>query len=416
VNKKDPSNDDHSIEVQAIYANLYNEIVKPDQVFVQTQYFRTQWVPRLNPSLAWLIVALRQHCYWNKKTGEQRDWCIIDQDELGAEIGVSGRSVRRLLKMEYADQFVVEVKKRYRYDQAAGKRVRTKTRYRVRMDDPLTPEDQARLKERLAEELAGLSADPETGQLDMLNLLDRPLSDEPGDLSDKESGRSTYRTKSPQYHIPDKESGRSGHLPDKESAILYTGQRVRNKDSTIKVPNNNSLVQQEQNSANVVVRLLSDFGIVEPALSRYKNHPLDQVQGWIDYATREDLSPGYVVNRLKANETPPPRPAPTPPPDPPPDDDLAQEAALQDAGLSRDDLAVWQMILQQVQLQTGKATFERWLKETRPLRRQGATLVIDVRTDSALEWITNRLLETISRVAAKNGVTDLRFEVGGNDG
>lgn len=414
MTKKDPSNDDHSIEVQAIYANLYNQIVKPDQVFVQTQYFRTQWVPRLNPSLAWLIVALRQHCYWNKKTGEKRDWCIIDQDELGAEIGVSGRSVRRLLKMDHADQFVVEVKKRYRYDQTAGKRVRAKTRYRVRMDDPLTPEDQARLKERLAEELAGISTDPETGQLDMLNLLDRPLSDEPDDLPDKESDRSTYRTKSPQYHIPDKESGRSGHLPDKESAILYTGQRVRNKDSTIKVPNNNSLVQQEQNSADVVVQLLSDFGVVEPALSRYKDYPLEQVQGWIAYATREDLSPGFVVNRLKANEVPPPPLAP--PPDLPSDDAPQQEAALQAAGLSRDDLAVWQIILRQVQLQMTRATFEQWLKETRPLRRQGETLVIDARTDSALEWITNRLLETISRVAAMNGVTDLRFEVGGDDG
>ena len=35
-----PDNDRDTIALQEAYANLYNEIVKPDRVFVATQYFR----------------------------------------------------------------------------------------------------------------------------------------------------------------------------------------------------------------------------------------------------------------------------------------------------------------------------------------------------------------------------------------
>ena len=51
-----PDNDRDTIALQEAYANLYNEIVKPDRVFVATQYFRKKWVPRLGTSLAWVII------------------------------------------------------------------------------------------------------------------------------------------------------------------------------------------------------------------------------------------------------------------------------------------------------------------------------------------------------------------------
>jgi len=41
-------------------------ITQPDKVFVTTQYFRKKLVPLLGHALAWLIIALRQHCYWNR--------------------------------------------------------------------------------------------------------------------------------------------------------------------------------------------------------------------------------------------------------------------------------------------------------------------------------------------------------------
>jgi hypothetical protein len=258
--------DDGAMRVQEAYANLYNEITQPDKVFVSTQYFRRQWVPRLGHTLAWLILALRQRCYWNKRTGEERDWCVVTQEELAQEIGVELRTVRRLLQAEHASKFIVEMRGRYQYDNRLGKRVREDTLYRVRMDDPLVPEDEERLRQRLAAELAGLDVDPKTGQVDMLKLLDRPLEDatvspnarsngnhvedilpgssplpqgnpsgESPDLEDKMSGRSDHLADKMSARSPDLEdkmSGRSGHLPDILSgeSPSPTGQNVRYKD------------------------------------------------------------------------------------------------------------------------------------------------------------------------------------------
>ncbi|MFQ5872782.1 MAG: hypothetical protein ACE5JL_03135 [Dehalococcoidia bacterium] len=114
---------DHALALQEAYANAYNQLVKPDKVFVATQYFRLRWVPLLGPALSWVIIALRQHCYWNKSTGEKRDWCLVTQEELAEEVGVSVATLRRLLQQEHADKFVLDVTQRYRYDPNLRKRV-----------------------------------------------------------------------------------------------------------------------------------------------------------------------------------------------------------------------------------------------------------------------------------------------------
>ncbi|HEX9925725.1 MAG TPA: hypothetical protein VGD99_23925, partial [Anaerolineae bacterium] len=169
----DNNNNNDMLALQEAYANVYNEIVKPDRVFVATQYFRKKWVPLLGTSLAWVIISLRQHCYWNKETGEKRDWCLISQEELASETGISVATLKRLFKHEYADKFILKVTHRYRYDRKMRKQVRKKSMYRIRMDDPLTPEDEVRLKELVTQKLVGLNIDPETGQIDILEVLDR---------------------------------------------------------------------------------------------------------------------------------------------------------------------------------------------------------------------------------------------------
>jgi len=202
-----------TLQLQKVYANLYNEIIEPDRVVVMTQYFRRAWVPRLGHSLAWLIIALRQRCYWNRKTGELRNSCQVTQEDLAAEIGVEPRTVRRLLEHPLAERFIIEVKGRYNYDQRLGKRVRETTTYQIRMDDPLTPEDEALLRQRLEDTAGGQTSDPTTGQQDVLQLLDRLIGavnvpSGNGHLPDKMSTRSD---------LPDKMSTRSSHLPDKMS-------------------------------------------------------------------------------------------------------------------------------------------------------------------------------------------------------
>jgi hypothetical protein len=70
------------------------------------------------------------------------------------------------------------------------KQVRKKSMYRIRMDDPLTPEDEVRLKELVTQKLAGLNIDPETGQIDVLEVLDRLSATGLDDLQLKLSDRS----------------------------------------------------------------------------------------------------------------------------------------------------------------------------------------------------------------------------------
>ncbi len=181
---------DGLLALQEAYANVYNEIVKPDKVFVASQYFRKRWVPLLGPALGWVITALRQHCYWNKSTGEVRDWCLVTQQDLADEVGVSVSTLKRLLQHEHAGKFITDVTHRYRYDASLQKRVRKPTMYRIRMDDPLVPEDEERLKELLRQRLSGLEVDPETGQVDVLKLLDRLIAAGDGDLRLNLSSRS----------------------------------------------------------------------------------------------------------------------------------------------------------------------------------------------------------------------------------
>ena len=173
---------DGLLALQEAYANVYNEIVKPDKVFVATQYFRKRWVPLLGPALGWVIIALRQHCYWNKDTGEMRNWCLITQQALADEVGISVSTLKRLLRHEHAGRFITDVTHRYRYDASLQKQVRRPSMYRVRMDDPLVPEDQERLKDLVAQRLSGLEVNPETGQADILKLLDRLAVTGDGDL------------------------------------------------------------------------------------------------------------------------------------------------------------------------------------------------------------------------------------------
>jgi hypothetical protein len=181
-----PDQSDAPLRLREAYASVYNEITQPDKVFVASQYFRRKWVPRLGTTLAWVVIALRQHCYSNRVTGEKRDWCMVTQDELAREAGISVSTLKRSLEHADAHRFIIEVKHRYRYDQTLCKQVRTDSRYRILMDDPLIPEDEERFRALLTERLAGLNIDPETGQTDLLQLLDRLMasgSDLPVNLS-----------------------------------------------------------------------------------------------------------------------------------------------------------------------------------------------------------------------------------------
>lgn len=69
------------IKILPFYHDLRNRIVRPRDVLVESHYFFRKWKPRLGPVLTLLIMELRDRCYWNRKTGEKRDYCWPSQEE-----------------------------------------------------------------------------------------------------------------------------------------------------------------------------------------------------------------------------------------------------------------------------------------------------------------------------------------------
>ena len=143
------------IVLQPFYHDLRNEIVDPKRVRVESAYFWEKWVPRLGPVLSILIMKLRQHCYYNKQTKERRDWCFPTQETLAREVGVSIDTIQRALDPRKNPLVSLFVTRQYRsrYDPVRGCTVRTSSLYQVAMDDPLIPEDEARLLEMAADRL-----------------------------------------------------------------------------------------------------------------------------------------------------------------------------------------------------------------------------------------------------------------------
>ena len=141
------------LEIRGYYTTTYTKIVQPERIFAVTDYFRRYWVPLLKPGPAWLVVALRQRCFWNG----QRDWCVVSRDTLARESGVAIRTADNYLDLPLVDWFVTGRQPRYTRTSEGAKR-RDWTHYDLRLDEPLTPAHQAALAALAAEMAAGCQA------------------------------------------------------------------------------------------------------------------------------------------------------------------------------------------------------------------------------------------------------------------
>lgn len=158
--------EDKLLHLQGVYNTLYNATTRPDFRFVVSRYFIDEWVPLLGPSLAWLVVGLRQQCFWNRR----RDWCIVDKATLSRETALDERTIERCFKKPYSSWFVIEISHRYQYRTQIGKKVRDKNRYQLLLDEPLSPRHQLGLA-ALIRELAPADAEPLTATLSALDTL-----------------------------------------------------------------------------------------------------------------------------------------------------------------------------------------------------------------------------------------------------
>jgi len=508
------------LALKQIYINAYNQIVRPDDGFWASNYFRTKWVPLLGHRLAWLIIALRRRCHYSG-----REWCEVSYQELAAEIGVSRRTVIRLLQSEYARFFIQEVKQAHCYNPAKGKPMQKPNRYRVQMDDPLTPEDQKRLKTMLADEAIRLGIQSsQVVQADLFGLLHRdrerqnhkgdilsPLSPDQGDkmspilygcqnvtlnnranisIKDKPNAIifSTLATTTTRGEDGEKIaaeiwqrfqelSGAEREPSPKEQELLrellaegYTADQIcvameevfasfrpkfrgdRIQSFAYCVPRIRELEPGGREGLprgiGPIPQGKGEFGRgLEEAEKLWAQingappnafereelaklaHRCDTVAcqapypelaacggaGWVAAAIADAARAGsqfIAVRRVEVIidrwmvEGPPWEPAFTPEPTqanqenaspvrPPTQDEDVGEVETAEGKVGACEL--WQRCLSELALQMTRATFDTWLRNTRPVACEDNTLVIGVRSEYARDWLENRLLPVIQR-------------------
>ena len=77
----------------------------------------------------------------------------------------------------------------------------------------------------------------------------------------------------------------------------------------------------------------------------------------------------------------------------------------------------WQSVLGQLQMEMPRASFDTWVRDTKPVSYQDGTLTIGVRNAYARDWLESRLSSTVSRllVGVMNASVAVNFIVNGND-
>jgi chromosomal replication initiator protein len=76
----------------------------------------------------------------------------------------------------------------------------------------------------------------------------------------------------------------------------------------------------------------------------------------------------------------------------------------------------WQSVLGQLQMEMPRASFDTWVRNTRPVSYQNRTLTIGVHNAYARDWLESRLASTVSRllVGIMNDSVAVNFIVNGN--
>jgi hypothetical protein len=126
--------------LQRAYGSQRAMVIQPERGMFQTNYMWNQWVPLIGLSAYAVIKAARMMCYWNPETGELRNIIETEMKDLADRAHVSVRTLKTMLKNELIRRYFIRYTVR-RVMTPNG--VRTAgIRLQVRMDDPLTPQDQ----------------------------------------------------------------------------------------------------------------------------------------------------------------------------------------------------------------------------------------------------------------------------------
>ncbi len=136
----EPPASNRKMMLQRAYGSERAKLIQPERGMYVTLYFFCEWLPLLGHSAFATVLASRSLCYWNPMTGELRNTIETEMGELAQRAAVSVRTIKDVLSNDLVKQYFL------RY---LVRRVMTPNGVRtagislqVRMDDPLTPQDQ----------------------------------------------------------------------------------------------------------------------------------------------------------------------------------------------------------------------------------------------------------------------------------
>jgi len=77
----------------------------------------------------------------------------------------------------------------------------------------------------------------------------------------------------------------------------------------------------------------------------------------------------------------------------------------------------WQSVLGQLQMEMPRASFDTWVRDTKPVSYAEGTLTVGVRNAYARDWLENRLASTVNRllIGIFNSTVDVNFIVNGHE-
>ncbi len=416
------------------------------------QYFRLNWVPKLGPAMAWLILGLRSRCYYNPDTGEHRDVCTWRKKELATLLGQSRYNLRLLLAHQYAGHF-------FKITDNQKQKITVKVSM---IQEPLVTETADQFWDRQSP----ITKNVEKCDITPPENVEKSDSTPPKnveiyDITPSENVENYASTPSKTLKnvtSPPKNVENYASYKYFKDSVPYVN--IRQDDL---IQNNDIVIYHDQENLKA---LLANAGLSGSGLNKLckKNPPfnLQMVKAVILYAEANNLKPGYIYRHLDEDAVV--------------DELFLQFAALDDeilaifkqavselkvkgplmpdirtpipenlielftqfaqafagaepaivAATLRRDRAIeidgesadtqpsglntfvshseldllWNQVLEQLQLQMTRGTFDSWLKDTRLIAREGLRFRIGVKNAFAKDWLENRLFTTIQRTLA----------------
>lgn len=129
------------IYLQPAFRDAYNELIQAHQIVQAPKYFWDHWVPILGPVASTLYMRLRQHCFYNPRTGERRDWCWPKQETLAREVGIRDRESLRAGIVALELHGFIKREPQYVLDKVTHRPRRASDKYYVFFEVPLIDAD-----------------------------------------------------------------------------------------------------------------------------------------------------------------------------------------------------------------------------------------------------------------------------------